>query len=66
MTLPFDGAITRFHDEEAPKAIRKAIKQGGKRDILSDDYPYDAEMDKVDYEAEIEALQLDWSSFSPM
>ena len=63
MTLPFDGAITRFHEEEAPKAIRKAIKQGGKRDILSDDYPYATEMDKDDYEAEIEALQLELVKF---
>ena len=59
MTLPFDGAISRYHDEDAPKAVRKAIKSAGKRDILSDSYPYDAEMDKDDYETEIAHLQLE-------
>lgn len=59
MTLPFDGAISRFHDNEAPEAVRKAIRDAGKREILSDNYPYKKEMDKDDYEAEIEALQLE-------
>ena len=59
MTLPFDGAISRFHDEDAPKDVRKAIAEAKKRDILSDSYPYAKEMDKDDYEEEIEALQLE-------
>jgi len=59
MTLPFDGAISRFHDEDAPKAIRKAIKEAGKRDVLSQSYPYEKEMAKDDYEAQIEELQLE-------
>ena len=59
MTLPFDGAISRFHDEDAPEEVRRAIAKAGKRDILSDSYPYDSEMDKDDYEEEIEALQLE-------
>lgn len=59
MTLPFDGAISAFHDDEAPKPVRKAISQAGKRDILSDSYPYEDEMDNDAYEAEIEALQLE-------
>ena len=59
MTLPFDGAISRFHDEDAPEEVRRAIANAGKRDILSDSYPYDSEMDKDDYEEEIEALQLE-------
>ena len=59
MTLPFDGAISAFHDDEAPKAIRKAIAKAGKKDILSDDYPYDHEMDTSDYEEHIDALQLE-------
>lgn len=63
MTLPFDGAISRFHDEDAPDALRKAIKGAKKRDILSDSYPYPKEMDKDDYEAEIAELQLELVKF---
>ena len=59
MTLPFDGAISAFHDDDAPKAIRKAIAKAGKKDILSDDYPYDQAMDTSDYEEEIDTLQLE-------
>ncbi|MDA8587125.1 polyphosphate kinase 2 [Rhodobacteraceae bacterium] len=63
MTLPFDGAISRFHDEDAPKAIRKAIEKAGKRDVLADSYPYDTEMDKDDYEDAITDLQLELVKF---
>lgn len=63
MTLPFDGAISRFHDEDAPDALRKAIAGAKKRDILSDSYPYAKEMDKDDYEEEIAELQLELVKF---
>lgn len=59
MTLPFDGAISRFHDEDAPDEVRKDIAKAGKRDVLSQSYPYDKEMDKDDYEEAIEKLQLE-------
>lgn len=59
MSLPFDGAISTFYKEEAPKEVRKAIDEAGKRDVLSEAYPYDKEMDKDDYEEEMEALQLE-------
>lgn len=57
MTLPFDGAITRFFEDDAPKSVRRAIEDAGKRDILSDTYPYDEEMERDDYEDEMEAVQ---------
>ncbi|MCV6592443.1 MAG: polyphosphate kinase 2 [Silicimonas sp.] len=57
MTLPFDGAISRYHDEEAPQSIRDALSKAAKGDILSDSYPYDAAMKRKAYEAEIDALQ---------
>ena len=63
MTLPFDGAISAFHDDEAPEEVRKAIASAGKKDILSDDYPYDKMMGTSDYEEEIEALQLELVKF---
>ena len=35
MTLPFDGAISKFYEETAPDEVRAAIREGGKKDILS-------------------------------
>lgn len=58
MEKPFDGAISRFFAEEAPKALRKAIEQGGKDDVLSQGYAYRQMMGKKDYEAQMEALQV--------
>ncbi|WP_371168668.1 polyphosphate kinase 2 [Aliiroseovarius sp. 2305UL8-7] len=63
MSLPFDGAISEFYKKSAPQAVRTAIKEASKKDILSDSYPYDAPMNKDDYEAEIEALQLELVKF---
>ena len=59
MSLPFDGAISAYFEQHAPAEIRDAIKAGGKRDVLSESYPYDAVMDGKDYEKAIEALQLE-------
>ncbi len=59
MALPFDGAISGFYENEAPSDIRKAIDEGGKKDILADSYPYDKEMDKDAYEEAIEGLQFE-------
>ena len=58
MDLPFDGAISRYFNEDAPKAVRKAIEQAGKDDILWQDYPYREEMKRKDYEAQMAGLQL--------
>ena len=63
MGKPFDGAISTFFEQEAPKDIRAAIEDGGKKDILSDSYPYDSVMDKDAYEEEIAALQLELVKF---
>ncbi|WP_298906293.1 polyphosphate kinase 2 [uncultured Aliiroseovarius sp.] len=59
MSLPFDGAISEFFRTTAPDAVRDAIKNGSKKDILSDSYPYETPIDKKVYEAELEALQLE-------
>ncbi|MDX8348670.1 polyphosphate kinase 2 [Cognatiyoonia sp. IB215446] len=58
MVLPFDGGISRYFDEQAPKEVRDAIKTAGKSDILNPSYPYDKRWDRDDYEAALEALQL--------
>ncbi|MBD3677702.1 MAG: polyphosphate kinase 2 [Rhodobacteraceae bacterium] len=57
MTLPFDGAISAYHETDAPEAIRAAIADGGKRDILDPGYPYDRWMKKSDYGDEVDRLQ---------
>ncbi|MEM9795745.1 MAG: polyphosphate kinase 2 [Pseudomonadota bacterium] len=59
MSKPFDGAITRFFEDEAPKDVRKAIEGGGKKDILTDAFPYDRWMDKDAYEAALADLQIE-------
>jgi polyphosphate kinase len=57
MSLPFDGAISRYYETDAPDEVRAAIRDGEKKDILDASYPYDAWMKKKAYEAEIETLQ---------
>ncbi|MGI1663303.1 polyphosphate kinase 2 [Palleronia sp. KMU-117] len=59
MDLPFDGAISRYYEDEAPDEVRKTIREGDDKDILDPTYPYDRWMKKKDYEAEMDALQLE-------
>ncbi len=58
MQLPFDGAISRYFKHDAPTEIRRAIEKADKDDILSPTYPYREEMKKKDYEAQMDALQI--------
>ena len=55
--LPFDGAITRYFEDQAPAHIRDAIENGRKRDILSPAFPYDRWMAKDDYQDQMDDLQ---------
>jgi len=59
MTKPFDGAISKFYETQAPAAIRDAIAAAGKKDILDASYPYAKAMKTKDYEAEIHELQVE-------
>jgi polyphosphate kinase len=59
MDLPFDGAISRYYNEEAPGYIRKIIQEADSNDVTNPRYPYPEEMPKKDYEAEIDALQIE-------
>jgi polyphosphate kinase 2 len=58
MDLPFDGAISRYFKNEAPKEVRKAIESREKDKIMSPSYPYREEMRRKEYEAHMEKLQL--------
>jgi polyphosphate kinase 2 len=55
--LPFNGGISKFFENDAPKDIRKAVEKADKKDILSPSFPYDEWMKKSDYEDEIEDIQ---------
>jgi polyphosphate kinase len=59
MTLPFDGAISRYFLEAAPPEVRYAIEKGGKDDILTASYPYREEMKGKDYDTHMDALQIE-------
>lgn len=63
MNLPFDGAISNFFESEAPDSVREAIRDAGKRDILSDSYPYRSVMKSGDYDDEMAALQYELVRF---
>jgi polyphosphate kinase 2 len=58
MDLPFDGAISKYFKNDAPKDVRRAIEKAGKDDIISPKYPYREEMKRKDYQARMDALQL--------
>ncbi|PWR03088.1 polyphosphate kinase 2 [Meridianimarinicoccus roseus] len=60
--LPFEGAITRFFETEAPEDVRSAIGKHRKT-ILRAPYPYDERMDEGAYEAELFALQIELARF---
>ena len=57
--LPFDGAISRYFEKEAPEDVRRAIQEGGKKEILSHSYPYDERMGAKEYYRLLEGLQVE-------
>ncbi|MFY0680008.1 MAG: polyphosphate kinase 2 [Thalassovita sp.] len=59
MELPFDGAISAYFEDSAPKDVRKAIKDADKGDILNPDYPHAERMSRKAYEKEMLELQIE-------
>ena len=59
MAKPFDGAITKFYQQDAPQDVHDAIKGAKKNRILNPDYPYAKRMDKDEYEETLENLQVE-------
>jgi len=59
MDLPFDGAITRYFEQDAPEKIRRIIRKADKDDVMNPRYPYPEEMPKKDYEEAMDALQIE-------
>lgn len=60
---PFDGAITRYFEDDAPEAIRAALKTAKTFDILDPTCPYAARMENSLYMAEMTALQIELAKF---
>ena len=58
MDLPFDGAISRYFTEKAPKEVRKIIEKADKHDILSKTYPYPEELKGKEFAAAMAPLQV--------
>ncbi|MBT9383203.1 polyphosphate kinase 2 [Pseudooceanicola sp. CBS1P-1] len=59
MDLPFNGAISEYYRNDAPRAVREAIKRAEPGDILDRGYPYLERLARKPYEAELEALQVE-------
>lgn len=59
MELPFDGAISDYYRNGAPKEVREAVDAHKMRDILSDHYPYEKRLKKSEYHDTQFALQLE-------
>lgn len=59
MDLPFDGAISAYFENDAPKDIRQAIKRAEKDDILGESYPHSERMGRKRYDKEMERLQIE-------
>lgn len=57
--IPFVGDISKFLETEAPAPVRELIASAGKDDILSEGFPYDAEMKGKDYDKHMEQLQVE-------
>lgn len=58
MTLPFDGAISKFAANDAPKSVRDTLENADKNEILWTKYPYRTQLKKKEYSAQIAALQI--------
>jgi polyphosphate kinase 2 len=56
---PFDGAVSRFAENGAPKEIRKALKERKKNQILDPTYPYDTQIGLEEYQRIYGACQLE-------
>lgn len=59
MELPFDGAISAYYENDAPKDIREAVKKAEKDDILTESYPHDSRMGRKSYDRQMDALQIE-------
>lgn len=58
-SLPFDGEISRFFNEDFPEDWREGIRHADKDDILNESYPFSKRLKRETYEDQLEALQIE-------
>ncbi len=59
MTLPFDGAISQFYEDEAPEALRRAIAGADGNEVADPRFPYPEKWKRRKYAAAMAALQIE-------
>ena len=59
MSLPFDGAISAFYENDAPDTVRNSIAKADKNDILTPSYPHATRMRGKAYDKQMQALQIE-------
>ena len=59
MTLPFDGAISAFHDAPEQAHLRAILDGADKGDVTNPRFPYDERWDRKAYEKTLGALQIE-------
>jgi hypothetical protein len=64
MPLPFDGAISRYFREGAPKEVRKAIESAGS-DILTEVLSLPEEIKGKDYDPGWRRCRSNWPRCRP-
>lgn len=55
------GKISEYYENEAPKALRKLIEDGGKKDMLDPTYPYDDRMGRMTMRTHWNRCKSSWS-----
>lgn len=59
MSLPFDGAISAFHDAPEQAHLRAILEGADKGDVTNPRFPYPERWDKSEYEKTLDALQVE-------
>lgn len=59
MNLPFDSAISRYFELDAPENVRSAIKTAKKGCVIESNYPYRKTLSAKEYHRRMESLQIE-------
>ena len=59
MTQPFDGAISAFRDAPEQAHLKAILEDAAKHEVTNPRFPYPRRWDKREYEATLEALQIE-------
>ncbi|MBY8975188.1 polyphosphate kinase 2 [Rhodobacteraceae bacterium NNCM2] len=59
MEKPFNGAISKFFENDFPKKLRKAVEDADKSDLLAPKYPYPKRLEGDTYEDAYDLLQIE-------